>query len=249
LIQPVILHFDSLNSTNTEAIEHALNGAPEGLCVVAREQTKGRGRASRQWISQKDAGLYFSIVLRPRVEMRVWPLISLMAALATTDALLESCNLIADIKWPNDIYVKMRKLGGILAETVETKKGRACILGIGINLVDQTVPSELSGLVTSIERETKIKPDKELLLRALVQSIDIRYQLLHAGETGIEETVRAWMERSSYSYGKRVKVDAGSERFEGTTCGLETDGALRVETKSGDVKVVRSGDVIALRQI
>ena len=115
--KPTILQLDSIDSTNLEAMRQAKAGAPEGLCVVAREQTSGRGRLNRGWESPKDAGLYLSVILRPQIAMEQWPLITLMAALAVGDALLRSCDLRADIKWPNDICVNDRKLGGILAET------------------------------------------------------------------------------------------------------------------------------------
>src|SRR5262245_25271114 len=114
-----ILHFDSLPSTNLEAAKRAAEGAPEGLVVVADEQTAGRGRLGRQWASPKGAGLYFSIVLRPEGEARIWPLITFVAALAVHDALLQCCGLQTDIKWPNDVLANDRKLCGILAETWE----------------------------------------------------------------------------------------------------------------------------------
>src|SRR3954469_8918469 len=130
-LRPVILRFDSLPSTNTEAARQAAQGAPEGLCVVAPEQTRGRGGPERVWHSPAGAGLYYSIVLRPTgLQMQSWPLLTLMAALAVNDALREACALCVDIKWPNDIIVNERKLCGILAETVETGTGRAVILGV-----------------------------------------------------------------------------------------------------------------------
>src|SRR5712691_10717125 len=109
---PQILRLDSVDSTNLEAMRQARGGGPEGLCIVAREQTRGRGRLDRIWQSPKDAGLYFSIILRPQLEMGLWPLITLMAALAVCDALLKACELRADIKWPNDICHHERKLCG-----------------------------------------------------------------------------------------------------------------------------------------
>src|SRR5437660_12347301 len=136
---PQILGFDSIDSTNLEAMRQARAGAPEGLSVVAREQSAGRGRLDRTWHSPKDAGLYFSIVLRPKLPMNLWPLLPLMAALAVSDALMKSCGLRADIKWPNDILANDRKLCGILAETIETTNGPAAIIGIGINLTKDEV--------------------------------------------------------------------------------------------------------------
>lgn len=244
--QPTILRFDALPSTNTEAARQAMRGASEGLCIVAREQTAGRGRHERQWVSPAAAGLYFSIVLRPHFEMRQWPLITLMAALAAHDALLETCDLRTDIKWPNDLYAEERKLGGILAETVETETGRAVVLGIGINLSAEALPPELQASATSVEAVAGRSLDREVLLRALVRAVTVRYSVLHS-PNGAEQTLEAWTQRSSYAEGKRVRVSVGAEVFEGTTRGLAMDGALRVETRAGEIRTVRAGDVTALR--
>src|SRR5262245_26944547 len=110
MLHPTILRFDSIDSTNLEAIRQIKVGAPEGLCVVSREQTAGRGRLDRAWHSPKDAGLYFSIILRPRIAMAEWPLLTLMAALAVSDALWKACGVRVDIKWPNDVCAGDRKL-------------------------------------------------------------------------------------------------------------------------------------------
>jgi BirA family transcriptional regulator, biotin operon repressor / biotin---[acetyl-CoA-carboxylase] ligase len=245
--KPTILRYDALPSTNTEAASQAARGAPEGVCIVAREQTRGRGRQERVWASPPDAGLYFSIVLRPRLKLEAWPLITLMAALAVRDALSEACALETDIKWPNDILYAGRKLCGILAETVETKPERACILGIGINLSERAYPAELHALATSVEGATGKPADKERVLGALCKQLASRYAQLHAPAIGQSEIIRDWSARSSYAEGKRVRVHVETKVFEGTTRGLEPDGALRVETATGGIEIVRAGDVQALR--
>ena len=241
-----ILRFDSLPSTNTEAARQAALGAPEGLCVIAREQTEGRGRQQRRWISPADAGLYFSIVLRPQLEMRAWPLLALMAALAVADALSDACGLSTDIKWPNDIYAGGRKLCGILAETVETTTGHACILGIGINLKNTAYPNSLRDLATSVEALTGSAPDVEHLLQALTRAISHHYQRLYERD-GAAQTLSEYRARSSFAEGRRVRVSLETETIEGWTRGLEPDGALRVETDAGEIRIVRAGDVTALR--
>src|ERR1043165_969283 len=216
-LRPVILRFDSLPSTNTEAARQAIEGAPEGLCIVAREQTRGRGRQERIWMSPTGAGLYFSIVLRPnKLPMQSWPLLTLMAALAVHDALLETSALRTDIKWPNDIMANERKLCGILAETVETKTGRAVILGIGINLDDRAFPPELKEIATSVSSLTGSQPDVEALLQSLVRAIGQRYKILQS-RGGSEETLRDWSEHSSHAHGARVRVSLPTETFEGRT--------------------------------
>src|SRR5882724_900885 len=169
LLHPQILRFDSLDSTNLEAMRQARAGAPEGLCIIAREQTRGRGRLDRSWQSPKDAGLYFSIVLRPQIALSAWPLITLMASLAANDALMKACKLSADIKWPNDLCIGNRKLCGILAETVETGSGPAAIVGIGINLNADGLPATVIDVATSIEAATGEQPNSERVLAALVK--------------------------------------------------------------------------------
>jgi BirA family biotin operon repressor/biotin-[acetyl-CoA-carboxylase] ligase len=245
---PQILRFDSLPSTNLEASRRALEGAAEGLCVVASEQTAGRGRLERQWISPKGAGLYFSVVLRPRIQQSSWPLITLAAAIAVHEALLDACSLRTDIKWPNDILSNGRKLCGILAETVDTAMGRAVVLGIGINLTSFAFPPQLQEMATSVQLETGKVPNLETILRSLIITFERRYEMLQSNHGG-EEILREWSIRSSYANGKRIRVANGQEVFEGTTRGLENDGALRVETDEGEMRIVRTGDVTELREL
>lgn len=243
---PQILQFDSLPSTNLEAARQAIEGAAEGVCVVAAEQTAGRGRLQREWVSPKNAGLYFSIILRPPFEQSVWPLLTLMAAIAVQDALLDSCALKTDIKWPNDILVDETKLAGILAETVETPLGRAVVLGIGINLTSGSFPPDLHRVATSVESATGKGPDAEVILGALVHALLTQYELLQQ-DGGPKTIVGEWCARSSYCQGKRVRVIESNGSLVGTTRGLECDGALRVQTDQGEIRIVRAGDVTVVR--
>lgn len=224
----------------------ASEGAPEGLCVVAREQTAGRGRLDRRWVSPKDAGLYFSIVLRPQFQQSDWPLLTLLAAVAVHDALFEAYSLEADIKWPNDLLVNEKKICGILAETVETKKGRAVILGIGVNLTEHSYPEALALEATAVETVTRQSAQLEVLLTTLITALAKYYSVLNA-TAGRESIIAAWSQRSSYAEGKMVSVIESDDSFVGTTRGLESDGALRVETSEGKIKIVRAADVTTIR--
>ncbi len=241
-----IFRFDSLPSTNLEAIKRATEGAAEGVCIVAAEQTAGRGRRARHWVSPKGAGLYFSILLRPRLELAEWPLITLMTAVAVQATLSEACGLNADIKWPNDLLYEELKLCGILAETVETKLGRAAVVGIGINLMSGSFPPSLAANATSVETSTGQKPDPEIVLNTLAQKISAGYRRLHQPD-GPAAVQREWCARSSYCRGKLVRVTDGVSSFEGTTRGLEPGGALRVEMASGEMRIVSAGDVSRVR--
>ena len=239
-----ILRYDSLASTNDEAAKQAKLGANEGLCILARQQTAGRGRRERVWNSPVDAGIYFSLVLRPKFEIGKFPLITLAAAVAVSDSILESCDLKTDIKWANDVHAGGKKLCGILAETVE---GNAVILGIGINLKKEAVAPELAEIATSIENETKKPPDLEKLIQSLTRNLKKYYEILHKTE-GAAEIIKEWRTRSTYAYGKKVRVSLETEIFEGETAGLELDGALRVRAENGLIRIIHAGDVVSLRR-
>jgi len=248
LMNFTILRFDSLNSTNTEALNQAKQGADEGLCVVAKQQTAGRGRHGRTWISEKDAGLYFSLVLRPTIENKFLPLLTLMSAVAVFDVLRELYKLKPDIKWANDVHVDEKKICGILAEMAETKRGLAVIVGIGINLKSSNFPPEVEAIATSIEQEINRKIDADELLENLTRQLAKYYQILE-GENGAEKIRQEWAERSTYFRGKSVTVKMENELIAGTTRGLEESGALRIETKNGEIKIVHAGEVERLRKI
>ena len=246
LLKPKILRFESLPSTNTELARLASEGAEEGLSIVADEQTAGRGRLQRAWSSPKGAGLYFSVLLRPDIPLDHWPLITFLAALAVGDALNETGGVETDIKWPNDLLSGERKICGILAEAIETSSGRAVIVGIGINLTQAAFPSELREVATSVAQASGREPERETIIAALLRALSRWYSLLHE-PGGREKIVAAWSSRSSFATGKLVQVTNGDEVWLGTTCGVEHDGALRLETGNGEVKLVRAGDVSSVR--
>lgn len=240
-----ILRFDTIESTNTEAINQAKRGADEGLCIVAKRQTAGRGRFGRVWISEENAGLYFSLILRPQIEMRFLPLITLMSAVAVYET-LSDFDLKPDIKWVNDIHVGGKKICGILAETCETNKGLAVIVGIGINLKTSNFPPEISEIATSIEAETLQTVDSDVLLQNLTRNLSVYCDLLY-GQDGAKKIRDEWTRRSSYAFGKNVKVMLENKTIFGTTRGIEENGALRVELETGEIRIIHAGDVENLR--
>ncbi|HXG85304.1 MAG TPA: biotin--[acetyl-CoA-carboxylase] ligase, partial [Pyrinomonadaceae bacterium] len=246
LMNFTILRFDELESTNTEAANQARRGAGEGLCVVARRQTAGRGRHGREWISEKDAGLYFRLVLRPKIEARFLPLITLTSAVAVFETLGEF-GLKPDIKWANDVHVRERKICGILAETCETNLGLAIVAGIGINLKSSSFPPELKETAASIEDETNRIIGVDKLLQILTHYLSMYCEILY-GEDGAENIRNEWTKRSSYAFGKEVRVRLeNNETIYGATRGIEADGALRIEQADGAIKIVRAGEVEKLR--
>ncbi len=249
-----ILTYDAIDSTNTEALKQARSGADEGLCIVARQQTSGRGRHGRVWVSDNDAGLYFSIVLRPKLETKNLPLITLMTGVAVHDT-LEEFGVKPDIKWVNDLLVNEKKICGILAETAETTKGLAVVVGIGINIRSSNFPPELADIATSLEQSGPAAasgslsiavPSVEHLTQVLTNYFGHFYDVL-AGENGPANIIDEWRKRSSYFTGKSVRVMIQNETVEGTTDGLEENGALRVRQSDGNVTIIQAGDVEKLR--
>jgi BirA family biotin operon repressor/biotin-[acetyl-CoA-carboxylase] ligase len=238
-----LYHFFKLDSTNTVAMHLGEEGEPHGAVVLAEEQTAGRGRAGRAWLSEKSAGIHCTVLLRPPIPPAHAPLLTLVAGLAARDAAAEELDGIPDIRWPNDLLVGGRKFCGILTEMhAEPDRMHYAVIGIGINVNQTNMPAELEGIATSLRMETgKIHSRLELLIR-LLRYLDRYYnQFLAEGAAPI---LRRFAEVSSYSQGKRVRITTATESFTGTTVGLESSGVLRVARDDGrGIEPVLSGDV------
>ena len=161
---------------------------------------------------------------------------------------LKEFGLKPDIKWVNDILIGDDKICGILAETVETPTGVAVVVGIGINLTSSSFPEEIAETATSIEVETGNSVTADELAERLTHYLSYFYDILNE-VGGSREILRHWQQRSTYFSGKRVRVTLDGSTFEGTTDGLEENGALRVKTTDGSVTIVQAGDVERLRRI
>jgi BirA family transcriptional regulator, biotin operon repressor / biotin---[acetyl-CoA-carboxylase] ligase len=240
-----ILNFETIGSTNSEALDRARLGEEEGLCITARQQTAGRGRQGRTWVSEKDAGLYLSLLLRADIEPRFLPLITLMAGVAVHDT-LQRFGIQPDIKWVNDVHVRGKKISGILAETADTPEGTAVVLGIGINIRATSFPPEIAASATSIEAETGNAVDRSDLINALLEQITRNYELLCSPD-GPGAIIDEWGSRSTYFKGKRVRAETSGSFIEGITDGLEPNGALRVRRSDGSIEAIVAGDVTNLR--
>jgi BirA family biotin operon repressor/biotin-[acetyl-CoA-carboxylase] ligase len=238
-----IYHFFKTDSTNTVAMRLGEAGEPHGAVVLAEEQTIGRGRAGRSWTSEKSAGIYCSVLLRPPISPVQAPLLTLVAGLAARDAAAEDLAALPDIRWPNDLLVGGRKFCGILTEMhAEPDRVHFAVVGIGINVNQTKMPEQLADIATSLRIETgKFHSRLELLIR-LLRHLDRYYnQFITEGARPI---LRRFAQVSSYFEGKRVRVTTAIETFTGTTAGLEPSGMLRVMRDDGHgIECVLSGDV------
>jgi BirA family biotin operon repressor/biotin-[acetyl-CoA-carboxylase] ligase len=247
---------EQTTSTNDEALRWAASGAPEGAWVAAREQTKGRGRRGRTWISPRGAGLYVSVVFRPSPTVSpaadaATPLITLMAGVAAVDAVASATGVRATLEWPNDLAiaapdpaagVAARKLAGILAEAA-SGGGRiaAVVVGIGINLRPAAYPPDVAARAVAIEEVSGTPPDANRLLVALLESLATwRRTLVSPG--GPARLLAAWRAFAPSSVGALVRWVDGSQVREGRTAGIDETGALLVDTTAGRVRLT-AGDV------
>lgn len=243
----VVYQYASVTSTNDVARELAELGAGEGTTVVAEEQTTGRGRLGRAWFSPRGEGLYHSIILRPNLAPADVSVVTLVAAVALAELMREQYQLMVDIKWPNDVLVRERKLAGILAEA-EVKRDRLdyLILGLGINLNQTSFPPDIEAQATSVKLETKHTSDLDEVRQQLYLKLDAWYdRFLKQGAT---EITRRWCDLSSYAQGKLVKVIAGDHTITGVTCGLTPAGSLIVQTPMGVRETILSGEIHSLRK-
>jgi BirA family transcriptional regulator, biotin operon repressor / biotin---[acetyl-CoA-carboxylase] ligase len=238
-----IFHFFRVDSTNSVAMRLGESGEPHGTIVVAEEQTAGRGRAGRSWTSEKSAGIYTSILLRPLIPPAHAPLLTLVAGLAARDAAADDLDAQPDLRWPNDLLVGGRKAGGILTEMhAEPDRIHYAVVGIGMNVNQTKMPSELAERATSLRIETHRTHSRFELLIRLLRCFDRYYnQFLAEGATPI---LRRFAEVSTYFKGKHVRITTATESFTGTTAGLEPSGVLRVTRDDGHgIVPILSGDV------
>ena len=238
-------------STNTDCAARARAGAPEGLVLAAEEQTAGRGRLGRTWLSPPRAALTFSVLLRPASvppARRGW--LPLLAGVATATAVRHVSGLDAWLKWPNDLLLGPRKLAGILAE----QSGDAVIVGIGVNVSAARAELPVTGAAalpaTSLLLEGSASLDRERLLREILAEIERWYQAWRGTE--IPGDPQASGLRAAYlglcsTVGRHVRAElpAGNV-IRGTAVGIDTDGRLIVRTPEGEV-AVGAGDVRHLR--
>jgi BirA family biotin operon repressor/biotin-[acetyl-CoA-carboxylase] ligase len=236
-----VKYFDSIGSTNNEALAWATSEAKDMSLVIADEQTAGRGRLDRKWFTPPGTALAFSLILHPTAEEK--PYLSRMvglAALAVVDT-LSTRGLIAQIKWPNDILLNGQKVAGILIESVWSGEEVDClVIGIGMNILEGSVPSTelLHFPATSLEESLGPAVEREKVLHAILAEI-----IALRPHIGSDSFIASW-EKALAFRGEQVQVDEGSGNpITGKLLGLESDGSLRLSDEQSNSITVRFGDV------
>ncbi len=233
-----------VDSTNRLARELAAEGAEEGTLVVADSQDRGRGRLGRSWFSPSGCNLYLSLILRPALSPSRVAQVTLMTAVSLCETLIHQTGLPVRIKWPNDLYIRGKKLGGILSEGVlHRDRIRFLVVGIGINvnLKEEDFRGELGRTGTSLLVEGGRRLDRSDLLRSVLVSLDSDYDRFR--REGFTSFRRRWAQLSM-TLGERVRVRLADREVTGTALGLGGEGGLRVREKDGTVINIESGDVI-----
>lgn len=231
---------ESIGSTNDYVATLARAGEREGLVVVAEHQFLGRGRLDRTWTSPPRAGLTFSLLLRPAtVTPAARPWLPMLLAAVASEALSGRCDLDVVLKWPNDLLVGGRKVGGVLAEST----GDAVVVGFGVNV--STTRDELPREdATSLVLETGGVVDRTPVLLALLRAMGPAY----AAWTGDAEEAAERYRRRCDTVGRPVRVTLPGERtLDGEATGVDTAGRLVVTSADGSRTAVSAGDVVHVR--
>ncbi len=214
--------YDILGSTNDMARAWALEGAQEGSTVWAEEQSTGRGRRGAVWLSGPGEGLTFSVILRPGMPRALWPRLALVSGLAVV-RVLEGQGLAAELKWPNDVMVKGRKICGILVEAFDD----SVIVGVGINVNEAVFPESIADIATSMRAES----GRNFVLSDLLENC-IEELLHHARlvELDFPFLAEAMRERCALT-GRRVRILSAGASIVGMVRGISNQGELQLESE------------------
>lgn len=238
--------FTDTGSTNDLALILSNTGAQDGTLVVTDSQNAGRGRlAGRVWHSPPEAGLYFSLILRPRLAPADFPKLTLAAGLALGKALENLTRCKPRLKWPNDLFLNERKCGGILTETqaISGEGDTAVVVGIGLNVntPPEAFPDDLRSKATSLLAETGVHHGRGLLLAVILSEIDLVVARLE--QTDFPGILSEWRQRDLHA-GRQVSwVDPHGKIITGLSLGPDDDGLLHIQDAQGQSHLVISGDV------
>ena len=241
-------YFDSIDSTQNQALKMADNSTNNGAVIIAGKQTGGKGRVGRKWISPK-GGIWLSVILQPKFDISIVTLFPIASALALSNALEKTFKIYPELKWPNDLTIKDKKLAGILVDaSLESNRIENLVLGVGINFdvnikqiekILKNTPN-FYGVVSLSQQKNKVKPIQ--LVRAFLIELEKIYHLLNTKQ--IEKILSEWTKRSS-TIGKNVQLDTIEGKIKGKAVKIDNDGALIVSHNTKLVRVL-AGDVIHL---
>lgn len=238
-----IIYFDSVDSTNSVAFKMALEGKPEGTCVVAEGQSHGKGRLNRVWHSPPGKNICISIILKPAVHpTQVYPL-TFISSLAVQETIETMTERKATLKWPNDVMMGGKKVSGTLIElSMEADLVRFVVIGLGlnINMKLQDLDRDIEDKATSLAMETNKSHDRSAVGASFLNCLERYYALFM--EKGSQEVCSLWEKRAGIK-GTYLEVNQMGESFKGISDGIDATGAMLLNI-NGSVKRIIAGDVI-----
>ena len=235
-----IHYFPEIGSTMDAARELARKGAREGTIVIAEAQAHGRGRLSREWLSPK-GGIYFTLILRPRISPAYAPRINLMASVAVATTIKKLFGLNAELKWPNDVLIEGRKVCGILAE-MDAEMDVVNFVNVGIGINANTSIPQFEKTVTSLKDALGREISRKEFLSVLFREIEQQQALLMEADL-----IKEWKELSG-TLNKYVMILSPGEVIVGRAIDIDATGALIVKERNGSLKKALAGDCIHLRE-
>jgi BirA family biotin operon repressor/biotin-[acetyl-CoA-carboxylase] ligase len=234
--------YEVVDSTNRKLLQMAYEGAKEGTVVLANKQTDGRGRRGRTWESPEGDGIYMSLLLQPKIPNDACSMLTLVMALSITESLRELTNLPIQIKWPNDLVIKGKKLAGILTEMHFDEEGQSfLIVGVGINLKSNQMDKKLQEKATGLFEESKDTLDRQHVIDDIMEKFSGYYQkfLIQQNLGYLKETYE------SYLVNRQEKVCILQEEMKkiGVALGIREDGALIVQYETKEKEYIYAGEV------
>ena len=248
LIGQKAYYFDSIDSTQNQALKIANEPENNGAVIIAATQTGGKGRTGRKWISPK-GGIWFSIILHPKFDISITTLFPIASSLALSKAIENTFEITPELKWPNDLTINGKKIAGILVDAAfESNKIESLVLGVGINFnvdikaIKKTLKDtpNFYGVSSLSEQNKKVKPIQ--LVQNFFVELEKIYELLNKKQT--KKIILEWTKRSS-TLGKNVEINTTDGKIKGKATKIDEDGALIISNKSKTYKVI-AGDVIHL---
>jgi len=240
-------YFDSIDSTQNQALKMADDPANNGAIIIATKQTGGKGRSGRKWVSPK-GGIWFSIILQPKFDISITTLFPIASALALSNAIEKTFKISPELKWPNDLTIKGKKVAGILVDaSLESNRIENMVLGVGINFdvnikqIEKTLKGSPNfyGVASLSEQKKKIKPIQ--LIQTFLLELEKIYSLLNTKQT--KKIISEWTKRSS-TIGKNVEINTREGKIKGKAIKIDEDGALVLDNDKNN-RII-AGDVIHL---
>jgi len=241
-------YFDSIDSTQNQALKMADDPANNGTVIIAAEQTGGKGRSGRKWVSPK-GGIWLSIILQPKFDISITTLFPIASALALSNALEKTLKISPELKWPNDLTIKGKKIAGMLVDaSLESNRIENLVLGVGINFdvnvkqIEKTLKGSPNfyGVASLSDQKKKVRPIQ--LVQTFLVELEKICDLLNTKQT--KEIISEWTKRSS-TIGKNVELDTRDGKIKGKAIKIDEDGALIVLDNGKRSRVI-AGDIIHL---